>query len=75
VTENAAKTVDRLAAVVAVVLVGLFVAVISGRAPALSDVGTAESGCVTAAGSCLSFPNISGENLPGELFSLPAISR
>ncbi len=60
-----------LAAVVGVVLVGLFVAVISGRAPALSEVGVNKQPCVAVAESCLTFPAISGQSLPGELFDLP----
>lgn len=61
-----------LVVVVAIVLIGLFVAVISGRAPALSSVEMSERRCIAGADACLTFPAISGENLPGDPFNLPA---
>ncbi|MEP7290180.1 MAG: hypothetical protein ABI835_00300 [Chloroflexota bacterium] len=40
------------------------------RAPALSSVQSRS--CIASADACLRFPLISGENLPGQAFSLPA---
>lgn len=50
---------------------GGFALVLGGRAPALSGVG--ERACVAgSAATCLTFPAISGANLPGRPFDLPA---
>ncbi len=57
--------------VVALVLIAGSAAVVwmAGRAPAVSSVGG--STCLTADQTCLRFPAISAQNLPGDSFALP----
>jgi hypothetical protein len=46
--------------------------ILLSRAPATSTALTSEQACVTADQDCLQFPVVTGENLPGESFTLPA---
>jgi type II secretory pathway pseudopilin PulG len=55
----------------AVILAAVVVVVLS-RAPETSTALTSEQACVTAGEDCLQFPVVTGENLPGESFTLPA---
>ncbi len=56
--------------VVGVVILGVLV--MSGRAPALSGVGTTQRPCAAGASACLTFPVMSGQDLVGDPFQLPA---
>lgn len=56
-----------------VVVIGVTAAlVVISRAPATSTALTSEQACVTTGQECLQFPVVTGENLPGESFTLPA---
>lgn len=55
-----------------IALVGIALVLIERSAPALSQVNTSGRPCITAAEACLRFPVVTGDNLPGESFLLPA---
>lgn len=58
--------------IVALLLVAAAAILLSSRAPALSSVGVSSQPCIASGDACLHFPTISGENLPGDAFNLPA---
>jgi type II secretory pathway pseudopilin PulG len=55
-----------------VVILAAAAFILLSRAPATSTALTSEQACVTAGQACLQFPVVTGENLPGESFTLPA---
>jgi hypothetical protein len=58
--------------IVVVLLLAAAAVLLISRAPALSSVGVSSQPCIASGDACLRFPTISGENLPGDAFNLPA---
>jgi hypothetical protein len=54
---------------VIVAIVGIALELIGSRASAVSTVEISNTSCIDP---CVRFPNVSGENLPGQTFNLPA---
>jgi hypothetical protein len=55
-----------------VALVGIALVLLERTATPVSQVDTSDRPCIVAAESCLRFPVVTGENLPGQSFTLPA---
>ncbi len=53
-------------------LVGLVLVLVERGAPPVSQVARSTRPCITTDESCLRFPVVTGENLPGQAFTLPA---
>ncbi len=63
------KLIGIVIVVVVVALVGITLELIGSRASVVSTVSVSDSPCTDP---CLRFPTVSGENLPGQPFNLPA---
>src|ERR1700709_2532594 len=63
------KLIGIVVVVVVVAIVGVALQIIGGRASVVSSLAVSNTPCTDP---CLRFPMVSGDNLPGQTFNLPA---